>query len=94
MKGIALIACLAVVPVGVLVVSLLPFFYPPSPEPEWRDPDPPTMCELVRKYEPNQPLREHICRPPSVREQIEEQQRVREPEGMELRIRGCKGIEL
>ena len=70
MKGIALMACIAVVLVGMMVVSLLPV-YPPSPEPEWRDP--PTMCEQVRKYEPNQPLREHICRPPSVREQLEEQ---------------------
>ena len=76
MKGIALIACLAVVPIGMMVVSLLPVFYPPSPEPEWRDP--PTMCEQVRKYEPNQPLREYICSPPSVREQLEEQQIVRE----------------
>ena len=78
MKGIALLACIAVVLVGMMVVSLLPV-YPPSPEPEWRDP--PTMCEQVRKYEPNQPLREHICRPPSVREQLEEQQRVRERDG-------------
>ena len=89
MKGIALMACIAV---GLVGVSLGLLVYPPGPEPELRDPL--NTCELVRKYEPNQPLREHICRPPSVREQIEEQQGVREPEGMELRVRGPKGIEL
>jgi len=81
MKGIALMARIAVVLVGMMVVSLL-LVYSPGPKPEWGPP--PTMCEQVRKYEPNQPLREHICRPPSVREQIEEQQRVREPEGIWL----------
>jgi len=75
MKGIALMACIAV---GLVGVSLGLLVYPPGPEPELREP--PNMCELVRKYEPNQPLREHICRPAKVREKLEEQQRVREPE--------------
>lgn len=70
----ALMACIAV---GLVGASLL-LFYPPGPEPEWRAPQ--TMCEQVQKYEPNQPLREHICRPPKVREKIEEQHGVREPE--------------
>ena len=77
MKGIALMACIAV---GLVGVSLL-LVYPPGPEPELREP--PNMCELVRKYEPNQPLREHICRPAKVREKLEEQHGVREPEGIE-----------
>ncbi len=62
---------------GLVGASLL-LVYPPAPEPELRNP--PSMCELVREYEPNQPLREHICRPAKVREKLEEQQRVREPE--------------
>jgi hypothetical protein len=80
MKGKPLMACIAV---GLAGVSLL-LLYPPGPEPELRDPPINlSMCELVRKYEPNQPLREHICRPQKVREKLEEQHGVREPEGME-----------
>lgn len=81
MKSIALMACIAV---GLVGVSLGLLGYPPGPEPELRDPPINlSMCEQVRKYEPNQPLREHICRPPKVREKLEEQHGVREPEGIE-----------
>ncbi len=77
MKGIALMVCIAV---GLVGVSLL-LVYPPGSEPELRDPSINlSMCELVGKYEPNQPLREHICRPAKVRAKLEEQHRVREPE--------------
>ena len=81
MKGIALMACIAV---GLVGVSLL-LVYPPGPESEELRVSlkSSNMCELVRKYEPNQPLREHICRPQKVREKLEEQHGVREPEGME-----------
>ena len=79
MKGRALMACIAV---GLVGVSLGLLVYPPGPEPEELR-DPPNMCELVHKYEPNQPLREHICRPPKVREKLEEQHGVREPEEIE-----------
>ncbi len=78
MKGIALMACIAV---GLVGVSLGLLVYPPGPEPELRDPL--NTCELVQKYEPNQPLREHICRPAKVRAKLEEQHGVREPEGIE-----------
>jgi hypothetical protein len=78
MKGIALMACIAV---GLVGVSLGLLVYPPGPEPELREP--PNMCELVRKYEPNQPLREHICRPAKVRAKLEEQHGIREPKGIE-----------
>ena len=62
MKGIALMACIAVVlALGMMVVRGLPEYPPVSQEPKWRDL--PTLCEQVRKYEPNQPLREHICHP-------------------------------
>ena len=62
MKAIALMTCIAVVlALGMMVVRGLPE-YPPAPSgPEWRDL--PTLCEQVKKYEPNQPLREHICHP-------------------------------
>jgi hypothetical protein len=80
MKGIALMACIAV---GLVGVSLL-LAYPPGREPELRDPPRHSnICEEVRKYEPNQPLREHICRPSlnsKVRERLEEQHGVGEPE--------------
>lgn len=73
----------------VLVLAVVLAFYgcgqfspaPQEAEKELRNP--PNMCEQVRKYEPNQPLREHICRPPKVREKLEEQHGVREPEGIE-----------
>jgi hypothetical protein len=62
MKGIALMTCIAVVlALGMMVVRGLP---PPPPGPEptpWRDL--PTLCEQVKKYEPNQPAREAICHP-------------------------------
>ena len=78
MKGIALMACIAVVlALGMMVVRGLPE-NPPVSKPKWGDL--PTLREQVRKYEPNQPLREHICRPPKVREKLEEQHGVREPE--------------
>ena len=80
MKGIALMVCI----VGLVGVSGLLLVYPLDPEPELLDPPINlSMCELVRKYEPNQPLREHICRPPKVREKLEEQHGFREPEGIE-----------
>ncbi len=81
MKGIALMACLVVVIVGMVAVNWLPI-YPPGPETEWRDS--PTLCEQVRKYEPNQPLREYICLSPSEREHLKEQQKGKEPKGIEL----------
>jgi hypothetical protein len=78
MKGIALMACIAV---GLVCVCLL-LVYPPGPEPEeLRVPlKSQNMCEQVRKYEPNQPLREYICRPATVRAKLGKQQRVGEPE--------------
>ncbi len=62
MKGIALLAAVAVVlALGMMVVRGLPPEHPSVSEEEWRDL--PTLCEQVRKYEPNQPLREYICHP-------------------------------
>ena len=60
-KGAALIACIGAVLVGMLVVSLLPEAPASLGNPDMLKS--PTICEDVRRDNPNHPLRRHFCHP-------------------------------